>query len=138
VSDSQHAREVAERLRQRYPRSRVPRPLLVGLIALGSLIALGWLVWAAYAHSHPVVDAQVVAYTVKDDHSIAVTVAVERRDPARPAICRVVAQATDFQIVGEQQLRVPAGSYSLTNLDVTLVTLRRATTAVTKGCVSQG
>jgi hypothetical protein len=125
---------VAARLRDRYPRSRLPRPLLVGLIAAGSIIALAWLLWAAYVHATPAVAAQVAAYAIPDDHKISLTLTVQRRQPETAASCRVVAEAADFQTVGEQEVRVPPGPNRLTGVDVTLVTLRRATTALVQSC----
>lgn len=129
---------VAARLRERYPRSRLPRPLLVGLIAAGAIIALAWLLWAGYVHATPPVAAQVTAYAIPDDHRISLTLTVQRRQPATAASCRVVAQAADYQTVGEQQVRVPPGRDRLTGVDVTLVTLRRATTALVESCTAGG
>ncbi len=128
--------EAAERLRLRYPRSRVPRPVAVLLIGALALVGLGWLVWAGYVYATPQVDAQVATYVVRGDRSIAVTLTVERRDPSIAATCRVVAQAVDFQTVGEVEVAVPAGTDKLTSVDVDVVTLRRATTAVAKECTS--
>ena len=64
--------DVAERLRRRYPRRRVPRPLLFVAIGVGVAVALGWLVWAALFHSQPAVAAQVSAYSVVSDTAIEV------------------------------------------------------------------
>jgi hypothetical protein len=128
--------EVAERLRRRYPRSRVPRPVAIALIAVAAAVGLGWMVWAGYLYATPQVDAQVATYVVRDDRHVALTLKVERRDPAVPATCRVVAQAQDFETVGEMEVAVPPGTDRLTTLDLTMVTLRRATTAAAKGCTS--
>jgi hypothetical protein len=46
--------DAAERLRRRYPKSRMPRPLLVALIGVGVVLALTWLIWTALRHSQPV------------------------------------------------------------------------------------
>jgi len=108
------------------------------LVGAGVLLALGWLVWAAYVHATPAVAGQVAAYSIPDDHTMSVTLTVQRRRPATPASCRIVAQASDFQTVGEQQVRIPAGPYRLTDVNVTLTTLRRATAALVKSCVVAG
>ncbi|HET9648468.1 MAG TPA: DUF4307 domain-containing protein [Microlunatus sp.] len=130
--------EVAERLRARYPRSRIPRPVALALIGLVAAVGLGWLVWAGFVYATPQVDAQVQTYVGDGDRSVAVTLTVERRDPSIPATCRIVAQATDFETVGEREVAVPASDARLVNLQVDVVTLRRATTAVAKGCTSDG
>ena len=126
--------DAAERLRRRYPRSRLPRPMLMVSLGLVAAIGLGWLIWAALFHSRPAVDAQVSTFTVISDTAIDVTLAVERREPARPVSCRVVVQAADTGIVGEQRIPVEAASVRLVELRVKLVTLRRAAAAKVQDC----
>jgi hypothetical protein len=130
------AGEVAERLRRRYPRSRVPRPVAFALVAVLFGLALWWLVATALHHARPVAAAQVSAYTVRSDTRIAVTMTVDRLDPSVAVTCRLVAQAQDYQIVGERAVQVPSGTVPLVNVNVELVTLRRATSAVVKGCTA--
>jgi hypothetical protein len=134
TTPSPTAAEVADRLRRRYPPARAPRPLIISLVAIGVAGALAWLIWAAYAFSTPAVSAQVASYTVTSNTTIDVTVTIDRRDPSQPATCRVLAQSSDFQPVAEQQVAVPASSARLVDTHITLTTLRRATTAVVKGC----
>ena len=105
-------------------------------MGLGVLIALSWLVWTALLHARPAVSAQVAGYTVLSDTAMTVTVTVERRDPAVPAHCRLVAQSTDFQPVAEQDVVVPASRVRLADIEVPLTTLRRATSATVKSCTS--
>jgi hypothetical protein len=126
--------EDAERIRRRYPRPRIPRPVLVGLIAVGVAVAAGWLIWVASVNANPPVSARISAYTVQSDTRITATLTVDRPDPARPVACRVLAQAPDFQPVAEQLVQVPASTYRVVNVEVGLTTLRRATTAVVKEC----
>jgi hypothetical protein len=130
--------EAAERLRRRYPTSRLPRPIVIVGVGVVAAVGLGWLIWAGLVYATPQVGAQVASYVVKDDRSISVVLTVERRDPSIPATCRVVAQASDFETVGEVEVTVPPGQHTLINIDQTIVTLRRATTAVAKGCTSGG
>jgi hypothetical protein len=126
--------DAAERLRRRYPKPRMSRPLLVSLISIGVLLALTWLVWTALLHSRPVVAAEVVTLRIDSDTSVSVTISVERRDPSKPVTCRVLAQAADFQPVGEQVVPVAASSDHLVNASVVITTLRRATGVVVRGC----
>ena len=126
--------DAAARLARRYPPPRVPRRAVVGLVAAGTALGLAWLIWAALSHATPAVSAQVSAFDVVSDTTIAVTVTVQRKDPAVPAICRVIAQAPDFQPVAEQEVAVPASSVALADIDLELTTLRRATSASVSGC----
>ena len=112
----------------------MPRPLLLGLIGVGIVIALTWLVWTALLHSRPAVAAHIQAFTIASNTSVSVTLTVERRDPSVPATCRVLAQAVDFQPVGEQQVEIAASRDRVVDVNFVLTTLRRATTVVTKGC----
>ena len=112
----------------------MPRPLLVVTIGIGVAVALSWLIWAALFHSRPAVASQVSAYSVVSDTAIDLTLTVDRRDPAQPVTCQVVAQAADFSTVGEQQVPVAAAAARVVDLKLTLVTLRRAVTATVKGC----
>ena len=126
--------DAGERLRRRYPKSRMPRPLLWGLISVGVVIAMTWLVWTALLHSRPAVAAHIQAFRIDSDASVSVTLTVERRDPSMPATCRVLAQAADFQPVGEQQVPIEASRDRVVDVNFVLITLRRATTVVAKGC----
>jgi hypothetical protein len=126
--------DAAERLSRRYPKSRMPRPLLVGLISVGVVLAMTWLVWTALLHSRPAVAAHVQAFRIDSDTAVSVTITVERRDPSVPATCRVLAQAVDFQPVGEQQIQIAASADPLVDVNLVLTTLRRATAVVVKGC----
>jgi hypothetical protein len=126
--------DAAERLRRRYPKSRMPRPLLLGLIGVGVVIAMTWLVWTALLHSRPAVAAHIQAFRIDSDTSVSATLTVERRDPSVPATCRVLAQAADFQAVGEQQVPIAASRDRVVDVNLVLTTLRRATTVVAKGC----
>ena len=110
------------------------RSLLVGLISVGVVLGLTWLVWTALLHSRPVVAAEVVTLRIDSDTSVSATISVERRDPSMPVTCRVLAQAADFQPVGEQQVAVAASSDHVVKASVILTTLRRATAVVVKGC----
>ena len=127
--------EAAERLRLRYPPSRVPRLLPVVVVALGVAVALGWLFWTASVHANPPVSGQVLTYRVLSDRAIEVTVTVDRPDPSRAAACHVVAQAVDFTQVGSQdQLEVAPRAEQVVNVTTTIKTLRRATSATVNNC----
>jgi hypothetical protein len=126
--------DAAERLRRRYPPPRLPRPVLVAMVAVGAAVGMAWLIWAALVHSTPAVSADVSSFEVVSDTRMKVTMTVQRSDPSVVATCRVIAQATDFQPVAEQQVPVPASSAELVDVTLELTTLRRATSASVSGC----
>jgi Domain of unknown function (DUF4307) len=124
----------AERIRLRYPRALIPRPVLVALIGLILLVGGTWLLWVASVRANPPVSARISAYTVQSDTRVTATLTVDRADPTRPVACRVMAQATDFQPVGEEVVEVRGTADQVVNVRVDLTTLRRATTAVVREC----
>ena len=112
---------------------RVPRPLLIALIAVSAVVGLVWLVWAALFHSTPAVAGQMSGFRVVSDTEIVVTLTVDRRDPAQPVTCRVLAQGADFDPVGEQQVQVPGASARVVNTEVRLSRSGGRLTASVKG-----
>ena len=51
--------------------------------------------------------AEVSGFHVVSDTKIDVTLSVERPDPAVVVTCRLIAQAQDLQLVGEQAVSLP-------------------------------
>lgn len=129
---------VAERLRLRYPPPLVSTRIKVVLVTASVVVSLTWLVWAALAHAQPAAAGQVSSFTVTSDTSMEVGVTVQRRDATQAVACRVLAQSTDFQPVAEVEVTAPPSELRLTEVDVTLTTLRRATSAKVTGCRTVG
>lgn len=123
-----------ERLARRYPKPRLPRPLLIAIVAVIAALSLTWVIRTALHHAEPVVSAQVPGYTVVSDTKITVTITVDRPDPSIPVACRVSAKAVDFQPVGELIVPFEATDDKVVNQTVTITTVRRATTAVVTEC----
>lgn len=126
--------EVAERLRRRYPGSRVPRPVLLVLVGLGVALAGTWLVVTAWQRARPPAVAEVSAFHVVSDTKVDVTLSVERPNPSVVATCRLIAQAEDAQLVGERAVPVPASNQRRVDVVVSMITLRRAVLASVRGC----
>ncbi|GAA3565965.1 hypothetical protein GCM10022197_22290 [Microlunatus spumicola] len=126
--------EVELRLARRYPTPRVDRKIKVALIGAATVCALTWLVSTALTHARPAVDAQVLSFDVRSDTTISAEILVQRRDPTKPAVCRLLAQSTDFQPVAEKDVDAPADHSELTRVEVDLTTLRRATSIKVTTC----
>ena len=128
------ASEAAERLRLRYPKSRLPRPLLIVTVAVVAVVFLTWLGWTATVRANPAVSGEVTSYQVLSDREVAFTLTVDRPDPSRAAVCTVVAQAVDYEAVGAVEVEVPPRSERLVDISQTMKTLRRATSASFRTC----
>ncbi len=125
---------IAERLRRRYPPARIHPPVWIALAAVLLAALVGWVVWAGLDFSRPVVAAQLASFSASSDTKMTVTLTVDRTDPSVPVTCRVVAQSSDNQPVGEQQVTVGPSQAKVVDTTIELVTLRRAATAFVRDC----
>ncbi|WP_195908905.1 DUF4307 domain-containing protein [Microlunatus sp. Gsoil 973] len=121
----------------RYPR-RTRRPLLIAVVAVVAAIGLGWLLWAAYEHARPAVGGDVHIFAIESDQKVTFTLTVQRRDPSVPANCRVIAQARNFETVGEKTIKIPGAEASVVDLPGQLRTIRRATSVSVSQCWTTG
>ncbi|MFF0343585.1 DUF4307 domain-containing protein [Kribbella sp. NPDC004875] len=123
-------------LNARYGRGRRSRrPLVIGGLGVLVLAALAWLIWAAWVQSNPPVTSQLQGFEIVSATSAKATVKVDRSKSVE-ASCRVQAKASDFSIVGELTVTVPADSPRHQVLPVTLTTQRSATSVVLVGCTT--
>lgn len=138
VPAARTAAETAERLRRRYPSSRVPRPLRFLGVGVLAAVFLGWVFWTASVHASPAVSGQVLSFRVLSDREISVTLSVDRPDPSRSVTCHIVAQASDFSQVGSvDALEVGPRPERVVDVTTTIKTLRRATSASVNRCTLQ-
>lgn len=111
---------------------------MIAAIAVVAAIGIGWLIWAALVHSRPAVSGALHIWDIKSDDTVTFTLTVERPDPSVAATCRVLAQATNFETVGEKTISVPAGEDRLTDVRDSLRTIRRATSVSLDTCTAAG
>lgn len=126
--------EVAARLDRRYPRPRVSRRVVTVVVALLAVAGLSWTVWTGLDMATPAVAGRLDTYDVISDTETRFTLSVERPDPSQAATCRVIAQADNFERVGELSVEIPPGDQQLIRLDVELRTFRRAVSVSLDGC----
>ncbi|MGV8846136.1 DUF4307 domain-containing protein [Tessaracoccus sp.] len=130
MSDEDRARIAA-----RYP-SRRPIDVLVFVVALAALLgAIAVVVVAGVQRANPPVAAMVRQFDVTSAQEIAVTLVVQRTDPTQAATCSLVAQAVSYEYVGELDITVPPGTETLTRIDLTIKTLKEATSVSVESCV---
>jgi len=109
------------------------RPLTIGLAALLAVVGLAWLLWAGLYHATPPVSSQLRGFQVQDEGLVTATIDI-RREPGVAVVCLLEAQAADHFVVGERQVRVPAGTRQALTRTYRIETERPATNAVLDGC----
>ncbi|MDO5735704.1 MAG: DUF4307 domain-containing protein [Propionibacteriaceae bacterium] len=130
LSDEDRARIAA-----RYP-SRRPLDMIVAAVAILALLgALGIVVVAGLERANPPVAGMVRQFDVTSPQEIAVTIVVQRSDPGQAATCSLSAQAVSFEYVGELDVEIPPGTETLTRVDLTMKTLKEATSVSVERCV---
>ena len=95
---------------------------------------LGWLFWAASAHTDPEVDSGLVSWSVAGEHSATAKVSVRLRDSDVEARCLLRAYAADHTTVGELSFVPRYGDPQ--PLVETVRTERRATSVELIGCTT--
>ena len=119
-----------ERYGVRSPRHRI---LTVSLLAGLAAVALGWLLWVAWAHSTPDVRGELRSFSVVSQHQVDVQIDIQRAD-GDAVTCSVKAQATDHSIVAEDEVEVPAGDAGSLVFEASIKTEREATSASVTSC----
>lgn len=109
------------------------RPLTVAVAALLAVVGLSWLLWAGLYHATPPVSWQLRGFHVQGDGAVTATIDVSR-EPGVAVVCLLEAQAADHFIVGERQVRLPAGAQETLTRTYRIETERPATNAVLDGC----
>ena len=134
-SDDGHG--AAGALQQRYGvPSRSRQLLLVGGVALVSVVFLGWLAWATWVNADPAVSSELVASEIVDDHTSTATVRVQYGDDPVDAECTVRAIARDKVVVGQVTFHPEPDEGP--DHEVEVATERRATAVELLGCTTEG
>ncbi|WP_167288655.1 DUF4307 domain-containing protein [Nocardioides seonyuensis] len=108
----------------------------LGLAVVVAVVGLGWLAWAAWFHSTPSVESELVGFNVESDHATSATVHVDLSDDladSEDATCRLRAYAEDHTMVGELAF-TPVDGVN----EVVVRTERGATTVEGVGCTAPG
>lgn len=126
------------RMAARYPR-RSPVDVAVTVVAsLAVLVAITIVILAGLERSDPPVVAMVRQFDVTSPQEIAVAIVVQRSDPSQAATCSLFAQAVSFERVGELVVDVPPGTEELTRVELTIKTLKEATSVSVERCALKG
>ncbi|WP_461142857.1 DUF4307 domain-containing protein [Salinifilum aidingensis] len=113
---------------------RRPRPVLRWLLTAAALVVLLVLSIVAYRNfGNAPIEAEQVAFDVRDDGHVHVTVQVRRDDPSDRAECVVRARAESGREVGRKEIVVPPAEGAVVQ-GTTLRTSARATIGEVYGC----
>lgn len=99
--------ETIELLRNRYGRGQKGENLWKISAAILLAIFIPWLVWSAWHHSNPEIRVSLISFQNESSNSIEITYLVDRRNPATPLRCTLLARDIDKNVVGEIQDYLP-------------------------------
>jgi Domain of unknown function (DUF4307) len=114
------------------------RRVLVAIAVLLAGACLSWVAWVVLEHGRPLVQSDLVGFETLDDHKIAATFAVVRRDADVEAACLLRAVAADHTVVGELDVTVGPGGDTAQTLVRSVRTERAATSVDVVGCTAEG
>ncbi|MFV0460317.1 MAG: DUF4307 domain-containing protein [Actinomycetales bacterium] len=114
--------------------STLARVLVVTLAVLG----LAWVIWAGWTAATKPVRFTDVGFEVIDDTQVDATFDVTVYS-GTTATCTVQALASDFSVVGAEQVEIEVAQEGLTTRQqVSVLTQQRAVTAVVDDCTAPG
>lgn len=112
--------------------------LVAVVVSVALAAALALVVVGGLQRANPPVVAMVRQFDVTSPQEIDVTIVVQRTDPGRAATCSLFAQAVSYEYVGELDVAVPPGTETLTTVNLTMKTLKQATSVSVERCVLTG
>jgi len=122
------------RIATRYPATPARHRLYLVLATVLAVLLAGWLAWAGGRGATPDVVADVHSFHDGGEHQITADLRVQRKDPARPAVCTLEATAENFVRVGELEATIPPGTGRITRISVPVKTVNRAVSVTVQNC----
>ena len=126
------------RIAARYPRRSPADYLIAGIAGLAVLGAIVLVIVTGVVRANPPVAAMVRGFDVISPTKVTAELVIQRKDPATPVECESYAQATSYEKVAEQRVDIPAGTDTLTDVLVTLTTVKEATSVSIELCRTVG
>lgn len=122
------------RIQARYPKASPADYVLGAAAAVAVLIAIVLVLVTGVRNSNPPVVAMISSFEVPSATEITATLVVQRTNPAKAAECRLYAQAESYEKVAEDIIEIPPGIETLTDVEVSLKTIKEATAIRIEGC----
>lgn len=136
AADSNLTPEIRDLLQKRYgirPKSG-KLPLWKLLAFTLAALFLPWLFWSAWHHSNPEIRFTLISFQNESDNSIDITFQIERRNPATPLRCTLLARDIDKNVVGEVDYSVAPSSKRSVTINTTIPTRIRPVNAAVLEC----
>ncbi|MGI9164144.1 MAG: DUF4307 domain-containing protein [Mycobacterium sp.] len=80
------------------------------------------------------VEGKTATFEVLDDHSVAITITVTRKDPSRPVVCIVRSKSKDGVETGRREILVPATDAKTVQVRTMVPSFTRAFVGDVYGC----
>jgi hypothetical protein len=109
------------------------RPVTLAAVAVVAAAFLAWLAWVVVHESTPEVQSGDAQYRVVSDKQVEAWVTVRIADGARDVTCRLQAQGSGHEVVGEHTFTPVEGRNT-----VVFRTMRRANAVESLGCTAEG
>lgn len=110
--------------------------MLIGVGVLLTILGLVWLAWAGLDYANPKLVAMVESFEITSDEEVTATLRVQRDHPEVAGTCQIIAQAVSYQRVGELTIEVPASTQALTEQEISIKTVQRATSVSVVSCTA--
>lgn len=122
------------RIAARYGK-RSPLDLVLAIVGgLAVLGAIGLVIATGLTRSNPPVAGMVRSFEVVSPSEITAELVIQRETPADAVECRLFAQAPSYETVAEDVVRVEPGTEHLTTVNVSLQTVKEATSISLDAC----
>lgn len=122
------------RIAARYPKASWTDYVLGGGAVVTLIMIIVLVAISGLERSNPPVVAMVRGFEVTSPSELTAELVVQRKDPSDAVECRVYAQAQSYETVAEDIVEVGPGTEKLTAVNVTLKTIKEATSISIDAC----
>ena len=104
----------------------------LGVLAVAACVGIALVGYQRFADVD--VEGKTAAFDILDDHSVAVTISVTRKDPSRPVVCIVRSRSKDGMETGRREILVPPTEAKTVQVKTTVTSFKRAFVGDVYGC----
>lgn len=126
------------RIAARYPGRTWVDYLVGGVAGLAVVGVIVLVIVTGVVRANPPVAGMIRSFDVVSPTRADIQLVIQRRDPSTPVECSLYAQATSYEKVAEEVVEIGPGTETLTTIDLTLTTVKEATSVSIDKCVTSG